>query len=219
VSTPALYISHEPGLDWLTALPVGTASDGQPGERWRELSDRFRFYLDPESGREVGFTVGGFAGLDVDDPALGELWTGPRFSAPLLGLVDVPAAEIVLAARAHFGSVASVNRHWFNAALDRTGEEALHYWTHCLESGDPMAHFALGYTLCELGRHHEAYRHLRYYTELAPAQPWVWRWFGQAAEALGEVEEARHAYQRAVQLTDEGWDETDAGELLAELGV
>ncbi len=32
-----------------------------------------------------------------------------------------------------------------------------------------MAHFALGYTLYELGRYHEAYRHLRYYAQIAPA--------------------------------------------------
>ena len=31
-----------------------------------------------------------------------------------------------------------------------------------------MAHFGLGYTLYDLGRFQEAYRHLRHYTEIAP---------------------------------------------------
>ena len=63
----------------------------------------------------------------------------------------------------------------------------------------------------------EAYRHLRYYVEIAPAEPWNWCWFGKCAEALGEIEEARAAYQRAVDLTDLGADETEAPDLLAAL--
>jgi hypothetical protein len=43
-------------------------------------------------------------------------------------------------------------------------------WERCLESGDVMAHFALGYTHYELSDFHEAYDHLRFYTRLAPAQ-------------------------------------------------
>lgn len=80
-----------------------------------------------------------------------------------------------------------------------------------------MAHFGLGYTLLELGRDREAYRHLRYYAEIAPAHPWNHCWFGKAAAAIGEVEEARSAYLRAIELTEAGGDETDAPELLAEL--
>ena len=95
------------------------------------------------------------------------------------------AGEIIIAARTYFGSLPSINRFWFNAAVNREDEQALPVWQTCLESGDSMAHFALGYTLFELGRFHEAYGHLRYYTDLAPAQPWVWCWFGKAAEAPG----------------------------------
>lgn len=51
-----------------------------------------------------------------------------------------------------------------------------------------MAHFALGYTLYELERYHEAYRHLRYYAQIAPAAPWNWCWFGKAAAAVGELQ-------------------------------
>ena len=129
------------------------------------------------------------------------------------------AGEIIIAARTYFGSLPSINRFWFNAAVNREGEQALPVWQACLESGDSMAHFALGYTLFELGRFHEAYGHLRYYTELAPAQPWDWCWFGKAAEALGETDEAWDAYVRAIELTAEGGDETEADKLLPRLGI
>ena len=80
-----------------------------------------------------------------------------------------------------------------------------------------MAHFALGYTLYELDRFREAYRHLRYYTELAPAHPWNRCWFGKAAEAMGETEEARSGLPARDRTDRAGADETDADELLAEL--
>ena len=82
-----------------------------------------------------------------------------------------------------------------------------------------MAHFALGYTLYEEGRPHEAYRHLRYYVGIAPAQPWNHVWLGKAAAAIGELDEARAAYERAIELTADGGMETDAPSLLAELGA
>jgi Flp pilus assembly protein TadD len=77
-----------------------------------------------------------------------------------------------------------------------------------------MAHFGLGYTLYELGRFPEAYRHLRHYTEIAPCGGWNWCWLGRAAEAIGETGEARNAYERALALEDAGHEETDAAELL-----
>lgn len=77
-----------------------------------------------------------------------------------------------------------------------------------------MAHFGLGYTLLELGRHHEGYRHLRYYAELAPAHPWVQCWLGQAALAVGERGEAIEAFERAIELEQDGGEETNAAELL-----
>ena len=80
-----------------------------------------------------------------------------------------------------------------------------------------MAHFALGYTHLELGQNHDAYRHLRYYTEVAPAGSWNWCWFGKAAIAIGEKAEARKAFEHAIALAADGDEETDAPELLAEL--
>src|SRR4051794_27232828 len=55
-----------------------------------------------------------------------------------------------------------------------------------------MAHFALGYTLYELGRFKEAYRHLRYYTEISPQGAWNWCWLGKAAQAVRLRRRSRH---------------------------
>jgi Flp pilus assembly protein TadD len=77
-----------------------------------------------------------------------------------------------------------------------------------------MAHYSLGYTLYELERYHEAYRHVRAYTELVPADGWAWCWLGKACEAMGELEEARSTYEKATELNG---DQTDAPELLADL--
>lgn len=77
-----------------------------------------------------------------------------------------------------------------------------------------MAHYGLGYTLYDLGRYREAYRHLRAYTELVPADGWAWCWLGKACEAMGDTDEARSSYQEAIRLDGDG---TDAPELLANL--
>lgn len=71
-----------------------------------------------------------------------------------------------------------------------------------------------GYALYDLERYHEAYRHLRAYTELVPADGWAWCWLGKACEAMGEFEEARSTYEKAIELPG---DETDAPELLVNL--
>ncbi len=126
----------------------------------------------------------------------------------------------MLAARTLFAGEQSVNRKFFSTATQRSGELALNNWRCCLEAGDSMAHFALGYTLYDLGRYHEAYRHLRYYAQIAPASAWNWCWLGKAAEAIGEVGEARAAYERAceIEVADrEDAEETDAAELLVGL--
>ncbi len=87
----------------------------------------------------------------------------------------------MLAARTLFAGEQSVNREFFSTASQRSGELALTNWRCCLEAGGSIAHFALGYTLYDLGRYHEAYRHLRYYAQIAPASAWNWCWLGKAA--------------------------------------
>jgi tetratricopeptide (TPR) repeat protein len=83
-----------------------------------------------------------------------------------------------------------------------------------LRRGNSVAHYGIG---CALGRYHEAYRHLRYYTELTPDLTWSWCWYGRAAAALGLDGEARAGYRRAVALEDAGGPVTGAREDLSDL--
>jgi tetratricopeptide (TPR) repeat protein len=216
-SRPRLYLNNPAGLDWLIALEFGRVDDGQPSENWRGVSEHFGYLHDGPGGPVLGFKVVEYSTFDADDVAVAEIWDGPRFDAPVLGLADVSAGEIVVAARALFGAAGTVNRAYFEAAIDAEGEDALSLWLSCLQAGDSMAHFGLGYTLFGHGRHREAYRHLRHYTEIAPNGPWSWRWLGVAAAALGFGAEARSAYERAIEMEDETGEETDAAELLEEL--
>ena len=156
VKVPRLYLNHIADLDWLIALEFGRVDDAQPPDNWRGVCDSFGFLHDEPGGREVGFKVVDFSLFDPDDPEVAEIWNGPRFDAPVLGLRDATAGEIVLAARALFGEHSSINRHFFSAAIDAEGEQALGLWLACLQAGDPMAHFGLGYTLYDLGRFPEA---------------------------------------------------------------
>ena len=114
-----------------------------------------------------------------------------------------------------------MNRVFVSAAIAAGAEDelddAVNHWRACLETGDLMAHYGLGYTLHELGRYREAYRHLRAYTEITPLNAWAWCWLGYTCTALGELGEARAAYQRAVELEEAGGEETDADEWLERL--
>lgn len=197
---PRLYLGHDADLDWLMAYEFGRVDDGQPPDCWRQVSPEFGYLLDAPGGREVGFKVLGFSAFDAEDPDVAAIWTGPRFDAPALGLSGVTAGEVALAAAKHFDGQDSLNRALFGAATQVSGREAVDAWRLCLEAGDPMAHFALGYTLFELEDYAGAYRHLRYYAGIAPHEAWNWAWYGRAAEALGESVEAERAYARAVEL-------------------
>jgi tetratricopeptide (TPR) repeat protein len=181
------------------------------------VNDSFGFLCEEPGGREVGFKVLGYSEFDPEATDVTEIWEGSRFNVPVLGLPSASAGEIVLAARALFGTASSINRKFFDAATSVEGTEALALWLACLQSGDAMAHFGLGYTLHELGRYSEAYRHLRHYTEIAPCGSWNWCWFGKAARDIGEIAEARRAFDRAIELERQGDQPTDAAELLAEL--
>ena len=217
---PRLYINVDADYDWLIALEFGRVDDGQPEENWHGVEERLGYLHDGPADRApaVGFKMKEFSTFEPDDPALAEIWGEPLFDVPFLGLEAASAGQIAVATRRQFGiGESSLNRHFFDKATREEGEDALATWRMCLECGDSMAHFALGYTLYELGRFHEAYGHLRHYARIAPAQPWVQVWFGKGAEAIGELGEARAAYERAIELTDAGAEETDAPELLAAL--
>ena len=209
---PVLYISRDLEDDWLIALEFGRVVDGQPDDHIRRVGEDFAYVLEGPRGEVVGFGLGGLTDFHVD--ALPELWAEPPFDAPLLGLRDVPAAAIVLAAQARLSRESTMNRLLFGLATNAEGEEAVALWRQCLEAGDSMAHYSLGYTLLELGRAREAYGHLREYVECCPWNAWAWCWLGRAHEALGELTDARAAYERAVALDPE---ETDAPDLLTAL--
>ncbi|WP_354699017.1 hypothetical protein DSM112329_04718 [Paraconexibacter sp. AEG42_29] len=214
---PRLYLSQDHGLDWLTALEFGATDDGQPRDRWVGVSDQVGLLHDVPDGRCIGFAVRRPAHYDPDDEDHAPLWDGPRFDVPQLGLTDVAPNAIVVAARAQYGTGRqTLNRKLFSQAIAGDDEVAVVRWRRCLEAGDVMAHYALGYTLLGLGRWAEAYRHLRYYCEIAPDEAWAWCYLGQAATGAGQLGEARTAYEHAVLLdTDAGKDEaTDAQELL-----
>jgi tetratricopeptide (TPR) repeat protein len=212
-----LYLNRTERNDCLHALEYGLIFDGQRDEDWHKVSESFAYLHEGSQGPIHGFSLHNLLTFDTDDPAVAAIWGEPLFDVPTLGLSRAPAGAIVIAARRHFETRVSINRVFFNDGMDREGEDALGYWYAALEAGDSMAHFGAGYTLVELGRHHEAYRHLRYYLEISPNNPWNWCWLGKAAQAIGEVEEARLAYSRAIELTEAGGDETDAPELLRTL--
>lgn len=210
-----IFINRDPHLDWLSCLEVGRVYDGQHPRCWRPLDEHFAWYVPRRARRPRGFHILNVEEFDPD--ALDEIWDGPRFRAPMLGLNSATAGEVAVAALAHLGDEPTVNRSYFHIASQAEDERALAMWRCCLESGDSMAHFALGYTLFQLGQVHEAYAHLRHYTELAPHSSWTWCWFGRAAAAIGETSEAESAYLEAIRLTGHGCPETDADELLASL--
>jgi tetratricopeptide (TPR) repeat protein len=216
---PTLYLSRDINEDWLSAYEFGVVDDGQPAENWLGLSEQVGFLMASPFGPVIGFCVKEFSELDLDDEDHEAMWNGPRFDVPVLGLRDVCAADICLAAQAYLDDEPTVNRAFFHAAMDADNpEEALKLWRVCLECGDLMAHYALGYTLCDMGRHREAYNHLRAYTEIVPSNAWAWCWLGHACGGLGELGEARSAYRRAIELEEDGSEETDAAERLEELG-
>ena len=180
-----LYLNHIAELDRLVALEYGRVDDGQPAAGWRPVGQHVGYLHDGPGGPELGFKVLGFSRLDVESVAPAEIWGAPRFDVPVLGLTGVSAGEVIVAARALLGDRATVNRELFSTAVNASGEKTLALWLSCLQAGDGSAHFALGCTLYGLGRHREAYRHLRHYTEIAPHGAWNWCWYGKAAQALG----------------------------------
>jgi len=211
---PRVHLSHDSAFDWLTALEFGRIHDGTPREDWEGVDDDFGFLHSGVGGPIMGFMVKRFSRFDVDDPKVAAIWTASHFEVPLLGLPRASAGEVILAVRPTLGGQRTINRGYFHEAVDvqhRDPATALRLWRCCLEAGDSMAHFALGYTLYELRRYREAYGHLRYYVQIAPAAAWNWCWLGKAAHAIGEIAEARSAYERAIAI---GGAETDAPTLL-----
>jgi tetratricopeptide (TPR) repeat protein len=213
---PRLHVSFDADEDLLNALEFGRVREGQPPGSWEGITDELGILHDGPEGAPVGFQLKDASAFDPDVPALDELADAPRFDAPALGLENATIVEIILGALGFFRGQSSLDTQLFQAATAADGLEAAHLWFSCLQTGEQMANFGLGYTLLELGRDHDAYRFLRRYTELAPSLAWAWCYRGRAAAAIGEHQEARMAYRRAIALEKDD-DPTIARELLAEL--
>lgn len=201
---PRLFINHIPSLDWLIALEFGRVDEGQPEDHWVSVSEDFGFLCDAPQRRPVGFKILRFSQFDLDDPDVSAIWETPLFTAPTLGLARASAGEVATVARATFGPEPTVNREYFNEALEAESEaEEIVNWRVCLETGDCMAHYGLGIALLEADQASEAYDHLRFYAQISPENPWAHHWHGRAAMALGELGEARAALGRSLEFESE----------------
>jgi hypothetical protein len=219
VTPHPLHLTVDPWWDSLHCLAFGTVSDGLTAEQRlvADSGDLVYIVADPVCGPVLGFEIWDLSEFELpeEDP---EIWDGPRFQVPRLGLVDASAGEIVLAVRAQFGDDPTADAlHFHTAIAAKSAEEALPHWELALDAGDMRAHFGLGYTLVGTGRPDRGYAHLRHYTELVPTNSWAWCWLGQCCEALGRDSEARSAYERGVAVEELCGMDTDCAERLERL--
>ncbi len=220
------HLSIDPARDVLEVVEFGAVWDGQPAALARGIAaeERIGFLLEEPAGSVIGFAALEPHAIDLDALDAAEVWDGPRFAVPALGLDDACAGEILLAVQGRYDpGEPTVDAMYFGLAVaaqhdDETDAETVaELYRMALEAGQQRARFALGYVLLEAGRPRDAYDHLRRYAEQAPSNSWAWRWLGAAAEAIGEVKEALRAYKRAELCQAKGSFETDAAELAAAL--
>ena len=178
-----LHLSVDPFNDFLGAIEFGAVCDLKPDDETVEIGEGFLFRS--RGGPINGFEVSDLTDFDPDDQG-DVLWAGPQFAVPALGLRRASPAQIILAARATFTKLPTADVCFFWSAVTAGEEgnraEAADHWLSCIEAGGMRGHFGLGYTLCELDRPREGegYAHLRFYTEIAPRNPWAWAWRGLA---------------------------------------
>ena len=225
-----LHLTVDPWWDLVSAIAFGRVDDGLPPAQLVELDEEERiiFVLDrPGEGPVIGFIVRQPGDIDVAALESPDVWDGPRFDVPAMGLTAATVGEILLAVRGRFddGEPTAGAMH-FHLAMGTAVEDgdaitdyetAIGQWRLALEAGESKALFGLGYTLVEAGRPREAYDLLRRYTELTPHNAWAWCWLGRACSAIGDIAEARAAFEQALACEREGSFGTDARELLGEL--
>ena len=226
-TTVPLHLTADPYWDSLTAIAFGRVDDGLPPAQCPVLEEdeRIGFLLDgPGAGPVIGFRVAEPHAVDVLALSSDEIWSGPRFDVPALGLVGVSVGEVLLAVQGRYReNEPTADALHFHAAIAAGGEDPRDLieeegnFRLALEAGDKKALFGLGYTLVEAGRPREAYDALRRYTELTPLNAWAWFWLGRACVDMGAAGEARSAFERALACEEEGSFETDAREYLREL--
>jgi tetratricopeptide (TPR) repeat protein len=216
----AVRISYDADLDFMWALRFGEVIDGQLTDETDMPAEDFYLYRRGRSGRVIGFGVEDMYDFNLPEPEQ-PLLPALRFHAPTLGVFRGTAEQVILAARTVLDGESTPDVAYFDWAVDAGDQgdlaEAEIWWRECLAAGDMKAHFGLGYTLCDLGRHREAYGHLQAYTRVVPRNPWAWTWLGRVSEAIGEPRQAAGCYRRAIRLERQGSFETDASELLESL--
>ena len=119
-----LFLSYDEHLDWLTLIEFGQVENAQPRDHWREVNESFGYLLRQPGGPEIGFKILGFSEFDPEDAEVSEIWEGPGFDVPTLGLRNSTAGEIVLAAHPFLGGCSTINRLYFNRAMQTEGVEA-----------------------------------------------------------------------------------------------
>ncbi len=211
-------VSNVPDRDALYVHEREYAFDDLEPARSIEICDGVRLMLDLESERCVGFAMRGFASFDFESPANAAVWRGPRFDVPPLGIEQGTVGLIAASARLVLGDLRTPDRVLFDRAVAAgQSEKALLLWQACLEQGNELARYALGYTLLDQGRPAEAREQLKHYSSIVRANAWAWCYLGQACEQLEDWEEAEYAYRQAVAATQAGALETDAPARLADM--
>lgn len=224
ITDKPLQLTVDRVSDRLIAIEFGRVIDGKGADEYVAVDDDFSYVLSEPHGYVIGFTVDNFASFDAEGVEV--IWEGGPFATPavfdvpVLGLEGASAGAIATLAAVVFAGISTADAELFNWAveIERAGEEKVERWRLCLAAGNLLAHFGLGYSLCEVGRFHQAYTHLRRYTELVPRNSWAWCWLGQACVGCGDPDEARQAFQAALRLERSGSFATDAEERLAALG-
>ncbi|MEJ7784891.1 MAG: tetratricopeptide repeat protein [Solirubrobacteraceae bacterium] len=215
-----LRVSYDAERDLLLVCEYGAVPQPALEEHLAGITCWLGFLLRKPKGTVIGFILDGMSEIDVDehDPTL---WTGPRFSVPVLGLTDASVAEIVLRARCTFGGASTADvsatraaRMHAQAGEHRAAERELRT---ALSAGDLRAHITLAGCLCSQGRYREAYDHARIFTQLDPRDSWGFAWLGRAALELGDRGEAETALRRAVRLERQGSHRTPAARALRSL--
>ncbi len=133
--------------------PPDAVIDGHMDDEMDEPLEGLFLYRRGPDGAIFGFSVEEAFAWDVmsnlDDPN-GLLWGDELcFDVPTLALKRASVGEIVLAAQSTIGG-STPDVVFFKEALQAAEEndrdKAERLWRACLEAGDLMAHFGLGYT-------------------------------------------------------------------------
>jgi hypothetical protein len=228
---PVLRISYDNDMDVLRATVAGEVIDSPLEDETEvfahsvdedgDLEECAWLYTRGPDGPLIGFEVRDALEWEIDHLPMDEApWCGPTFDVPTLALRDATIGQILLAARNTLvDSTPDIIQFDGALAARRLDDPELaeECWRACLACGEMKAHYGLGYTLVELDRPREAFGHLAMYTEIAPRLAWAWFWRGRAAHVMGELDEARRCYERALECEAEGSDETDASWRIIEL--